>query len=631
MKQNSLAAECGRWAAASVLLMTAAAGRGAVSLADVRVWAGSPAGPGVSEAALVIDWRDGTPGLVWGYRWPSVESRTGRDMLEAVLGLDPGLTVDSTFFPGTMAWGGRSRSYDDAGTASYLDDRYWNYWVNNEVYLHPTDFMQNGHVVPPATVVVPLGSPFGSGRWVESPTGLADRPLVNGSWDGWAFGEYGAQPGVPVAVPEPGVWGMVVGGLGLLGMRRRRVVAAAVLGMGVGQAVASGPYAPGPGQAGSDAVAAGSAAIRSWATGVATFLPGFQRKGSASTATANYGSAASVLGPTGVTGTDGDYPTPGSGGTPGAPVLSLGDGGSLTLTFARPITDGAGADFAVFENGFASGALVFAELAFVEVSSNGSDFFRFPAVSCTATGVQVGAYGAVDPKNLRNLAGKHPAGWGTPFDLAELAAVSPLLDVRRVTHVRLVDVVGSVTGAIGSRDSLGNLVNDPFPTQFQTGGFDADAVGVMNEAADAWAAWVEAGFTVGQRGDAAVSGALADPDGDGWSNFAEYACGGRPLERESEALLRVSTGAGAGGVVLEFTRLVERGDVRWRLEMSELGGAWVPLVESAGGLRAVVMAGREADVREVTETGGAMVTVRVTVPVPVAGARVFRLKLERQS
>ena len=523
MKQNSLAAECGRWAAAVVLLMTAAAGRGAVSLADVSWWAGSPAGPGVSEAALVIDWRDGTPGLVWGYRWPSVESRTGRDMLEAVLGLDPGLTVDSTFFPGTMAWGGRSRSYDDAGTASYLDDRYWNYWVNNEVYLHPTDFMQNGHVVPPATVVVPLGSPFGSGRWVESPTGLADRPLVNGSWDGWAFGEYGAQPGVPVAVPEPGVWGMVVGGLGLLAMRRRRVVAAAVLGMGVGQAVASGPYAPGPGQAGSDAVAAGSAAIRSWATGVATFLPGFQRKGSASTATANYGSAASVLGPTGVTGTDGDYPTPGSGGTPGAPVLSLGDGGSLTLTFARPITDGAGADFAVFENGFASGALVFAELAFVEVSSNGSDFFRFPAVSCTATGVQVGAYGAVDPKNLRNLAGKHPAGWGTPFDLAELAAVSPLLDVRRVTHVRLVDVVGSVTGAIGSRDSLGNLVNDPFPTQFQTGGFDADAVGVMNEAADAWAAWVEAGFTVGQRGDAAVSGALADPDGDGGYNFAETA------------------------------------------------------------------------------------------------------------
>jgi hypothetical protein len=94
-------------------------------------------------------------------------------------------------------------------------------------------------------------------------------------------------------------------------------------------------------------------------------------------------------------------------------------------------------------------------------------------------------------------------------------------------------------------------------------------------------------------------------------------------------LLRVS--AGAGGVVLEFTRLVERGDVRWRLEMSEGGGAWVPVVESAGGLRAVVMAGREAEVREVTETGGSVVTVRVTAPVAVAGARVFRLKLERQS
>ena len=123
-----------------------------------------------------------------------------------------------------------------------------------------------------------------------------------------------------------------------------------------------------------------------------------------------------------------------------------------------------------------------------------------------------------------------------------------------------------------------------------------------------------------------VSGALADPDGDGWPNFAEYACGGRPLEREGQPLLRVS--AGAGGVVLEFTRLGERGDVRWRLEMSESGGAWVPVVESAGGARAEVMAGREAVVSGVTESGGAVVTVRVTVP--LAGARVFRLKLERQ-
>jgi hypothetical protein len=82
-------------------------------------------------------------------------------------------------------------------------------------------------------------------------------------------------------------------------------------------------------------------------------------------------------------------------------------------------------------------------------------------------------------------------------------------------------------------------------------------------------------------------------------------------------------------VVLEFTRLVERGDVRWRLEMSEGGGSWVPVVESVGGLRAGVVAGREADVSGVTETGGAVVTVRVAVP--VAGSRVFRLKLERPS
>ena len=40
------------------------------------------------------------------------------------------------------------------------------------------------------------------------------------------------------------------------------------------------------------------------------------------------------------------------------------------------------------------------------------------------------------------------------------------------------------------------------------------------------------------------------------------------------------------------------------------------------------MAGRETLVSGVAETGVAVVTVRVTVP--VAGARVYRLKLERQ-
>jgi hypothetical protein len=44
--------------------------------------------------------------------------------------------------------------------------------------------------------------------------------------------------------------------------------------------------------------------------------------------------------------------------------------------------------------------------------------------------------------------------------------------------VRIVDVVGSLT--LGSVDSLGNVVNDPYPTAFASGGFDLDAVGVLH-------------------------------------------------------------------------------------------------------------------------------------------------------
>ena len=73
-------------------------------------------------------------------------------------------------------------------------------------------------------------------------------------------------------------------------------------------------------------------------------------------------------------------------------VVSLGDGGSITLGFNTPIANGPGADFAVFENGFLSGGsgLAFLELATVAVSSDGVHFFTFPDVSETQTTTQVG-------------------------------------------------------------------------------------------------------------------------------------------------------------------------------------------------------------------------------------------------
>jgi hypothetical protein len=34
---------------------------------------------------------------------------------------------------------------------------------------------------------------------------------------------------------------------------------------------------------------------------------------------------------------------------------------------------------------------------------------------------------------------------------------------------------------LGSRDSKGNIINDPWPTNFASSGFDLDAVGVINQ------------------------------------------------------------------------------------------------------------------------------------------------------
>ncbi|MDW8466691.1 MAG: hypothetical protein RML35_11150 [Chloroherpetonaceae bacterium] len=62
-------------------------------------------------------------------------------------------------------------------------------------------------------------------------------------------------------------------------------------------------------------------------------------------------------------------------------LLSLGDGGEITLFFRRPIVNREGPDFTVFENAFYVGCdtnRVFAETAIVSVSRDGVNFVEFP-------------------------------------------------------------------------------------------------------------------------------------------------------------------------------------------------------------------------------------------------------------
>jgi len=157
-------------------------------------------------------------------------------------------------------------------------------------------------------------------------------------------------------------------------------------------------------------------------------------------------------------------------------VVSLGDRGEAILTFSSPIVNGVGPDFAIFENAFSSG---FLELAFVEVSSDGQHFVRFPSISLTPTTEQVGTFDTLDARKVNNLAGKYQAMFGAPFDLQDIMD-SAGIDINNITHVRIIDVVGSILSQFSSGDAEGNVINDPWPTPFNTGGFDLDAVGVIH-------------------------------------------------------------------------------------------------------------------------------------------------------
>jgi len=160
-------------------------------------------------------------------------------------------------------------------------------------------------------------------------------------------------------------------------------------------------------------------------------------------------------------------------------VVSLGDGGYAIVTFTTPIINGSGYDFAVFENSFND---TFLELGFVEVSSDGINFFRFPATSNSPISPQYGNAAVMDATLLDNLAGKYRGLYGTPYDLQQLSGI-PLLNINMITHVKIIDVVGSINSTYARYDKNNNIINDPWPTPYPSSGFDLDAVGVINQAA----------------------------------------------------------------------------------------------------------------------------------------------------
>lgn len=217
-------------------------------------------------------------------------------------------------------------------------------------------------------------------------------------------------------------------------------------------------FDPAAGQSGSKAMHADSLAFIGWASSVVVER-GWVVAGNESLGLATYGNDGDALGKADLG------------------VVSLGDGGVATVRFSFPLWDGPGPDFAVFENSFSDD---FLELAFVEVSSDGEYFARFPAVSLTPTDVQVESFGLLDATKIHNLAGKYRALYGVPFDLEDLKD-DPFLNIQQITAIRIIDVVGSIDLSFGTTDVEGRLVNDPWPTPFPSSGFDLDAVGVIHD------------------------------------------------------------------------------------------------------------------------------------------------------
>lgn len=254
----------------------------------------------------------------------------------------------------------------------------------------------------------------------------------------------------------------------------------------------AGPYAPAAGEPGGTAIAKDDPDIALWANGFQDYTPG--------------------------PGADAVWRTPekalGQAKGDAYDIVCLGRGGSIVLTFDPPLADGEGFDLAVFENSFSDG---FLELAFVEVSSDGEHYARFPAVSLTAS--PVSGYGVLDPTNVHNLAGKYRQGYGTPFDFADLAetqaVLEGLVDLGAISHARIIDIVGDG----GAVDSLGRPIYDPYPTS-SSAGFDLDAAAGLHLSGGAAENLPPAApVALGPVGESELAptlriGEYSDPDGD---------------------------------------------------------------------------------------------------------------------
>lgn len=374
-------------------------------------------GTGSNEAILAVNWAD--TALAWGYRF-SADSVSSATMLADIAAADPRLFVEGTGFVSDIRFIDTAAGMTD--TLGITLGNWWNSLLNGYSDMGASQILHNGDLQ----------------KWGDPAAGVIVDSM---EWDGYWYYTYVFPMAIhPVTVPD------TTGTVGPINPEH-------------------GPFCGAAGTEGSTAIAANSTAIVAWATGV-ELTRGPQNITNPDGPRADFGGDTNAIGMATMDNT--------------MDAVSLGDGGSALVTFARPIRNGEGFDFAVYENAFGDGSL---ELAFVEVSTDGQRFVRFPATCLTQSETQLGNAGQSDPTNLNNLAGKYRIGFGTPFDLEELSD-STGINIDSIVYVRIIDVVGSIDPQYGTYDAFGHIINDPWPTPFESSGFDLTGVAVMHERTD---------------------------------------------------------------------------------------------------------------------------------------------------
>lgn len=236
--------------AASLLALTASLHAQVVSgFSDLEFTIGT----GAQQAGIVIDFRDGSEPLAWGYRWDG--ALTGQDLVRAVTQADPrlfslvaessfgdvlvgiGYDQDSDGFDTTPALGsltqvteslgGYIRSEDpnlsastdalaDDFTAIEAEDSWASGWSTGFWSLWVPDSSGNAPVEA-------------GGGWDSASVGFTTLGVNDGDWIGWSWapGFASAEPGVAIAapVPEPATFALAAALLAVLAILRTRLKA----------------------------------------------------------------------------------------------------------------------------------------------------------------------------------------------------------------------------------------------------------------------------------------------------------------------------------------------------------------------------------------------------------------------